>query len=235
MKNIFILVFSIFIFGSFLGQTGQVGINTATPTVHLDARSATGNSAIAFGNTTQTASAAGAGAMKYNNSMYYSDGVNWLQLVGNSLNDFIPKVVASGRKTTPESFTTDTSDTHAWNFDNVNVLDGSWDAATSAYTVPYTGYYQISIGAAVGANIASNNVNWCIFVYTGTTEKRNLVFSLSNITVATTFRGNTITLHLEAGQTVKLGSVHCLVSCTSGPVTYTVPAGALFTITQLGG
>jgi hypothetical protein len=48
MRNKIILFSSMFIFSTFFAQ---VGIRNTNPVVNLDARAATGNSAIAFGNT----------------------------------------------------------------------------------------------------------------------------------------------------------------------------------------
>ncbi|MCS3868290.1 hypothetical protein J3D55_001206 [Chryseobacterium ginsenosidimutans] len=83
MKHtLFLVLFSVLLSGI---SSAQVGIGNANPLVNLDVRAAKGNSAIAFGNTNQTASAAGAGAMKYDNStkqMYYrvQTGCLWQEL-----------------------------------------------------------------------------------------------------------------------------------------------------------
>ncbi len=65
MKNKIILLFFLIIFGL---SFAQVGVGNANPKVNMDARAAAGNSAIAFGNTNQSATAAGAGAMKYDST-----------------------------------------------------------------------------------------------------------------------------------------------------------------------
>lgn len=240
MKNRFILFLLVLISGISLGQTGQVGINTAIPKVHLDARATTGNSAIAFGNTNQTASAAGAGAMKYdntinNNGIYYSDGVVWQQFLTSGTTS-LPKVVAAGRKTTDETITTNTGDTHPWLFQNIILNDGNWNSATNSYTVPQDGLYQMSMGAPHRPSQGTNVSEFTIFVYdsTGTTEVRNFVFRGVNYsTGGAAFRGGTLTIELKKNQIVKFGSVHCAVGCLGNTVSFIIGTGALFTIVQL--
>ncbi|SEW00882.1 hypothetical protein SAMN05421841_0598 [Chryseobacterium wanjuense] len=240
MKNRFILFLSVLVSGAFFGQTGQVGINTATPRVHLDARATTGNSAIAFGNTNQTAPAAGAGAMKYdnsvnNNGIYYSDGVVWQQFLTSGTTS-LPKVVAAGRKTVDEIISTNTGDTHPWLFQNVILNDGNWNSTTNSYTVPQDGLYQMSMGAPLRPSQVNNLSEFTIFVYdsTGTNEVRNFVFRGIDYSVGgAAFRGGTLTFELKKDQIVKFGSVHCYIGCLGNTVNFTIGAGALFTIVQL--
>ncbi|NIG32271.1 hypothetical protein F3J27_22725, partial [Enterobacter sp. Ap-916] len=206
MKNRFILLCLFLISCKFFAQTRQVGINTASPQVLLDARANNGNSAIAFGNTNQNASNAGAGAMKYSNGIYYSNGVVWQQLIGGSASDALPKVVAAGRKNVDEVFSTDNPEAHPWIFQDITLNDGNWDP-TIGYTVPTSGYYQLSMGCPLKPSQSVNTTNWTIFIYTGTTEERANVFYGQNIsTGGAAFRGGTTTLYLTAGQVIKFGS-----------------------------
>ncbi|WP_449401318.1 hypothetical protein [Chryseobacterium wanjuense] len=85
-------------FGAF---SAQVGVGNNNPTVNLDARATAGNSAIAFGNTNQTATVAGGGAMKYDTGqLYYSNGTTWIPILEKQAGVFIPRVVASRKKMT---------------------------------------------------------------------------------------------------------------------------------------
>jgi hypothetical protein len=237
MKNTFILFLLFFIAGT---SFGQVGINTAAPKVHLDARAATGNSAIAFGNTNQTAPVAGAGAMKYdnsvnNNGIYYSNGIIWQQLITSGTAS-LPKVVAAGRKSTDETFSTNTDDTHVWLFQNIYLNDGNWNPATNSYTVPKDGLYQMSMGAPLKPSQVNNTSEFTIFVYdaTGTAETRSFVFRSINMSVGGgAFRGGTLTLDLKKDQIIKFGSAHCAIGCLGNTVTFTIGSSALFSIVQL--
>ena len=219
---------------------GQVGINTLVPKVHLDARAATGNSAIAFGNTNQSAVVAAAGAMKYdnsvnNNGIYYSDGVVWQQLIASGTAS-LPKVVAAGRKNIDETFSTNNADTHVWLFQNIILNDGNWNSSANSYTVPKDGLYQMSLGAPLKPTQVNNTSEYTIFVYdnTGTAETRSFVFRSINMSVGGgVFRGGTMTLDLKKDQIVKFGSVHCAVGCLGNTVGFTIGSSALFTIVQL--
>ncbi|MFP3592881.1 hypothetical protein [Chryseobacterium sp. SIMBA_038] len=239
MKNKFILLLSFISCISF-AQVGQVGINTAAPKVHLDARGATGNSAIAFGDTNQTASTAEAGAMKYdnsvnNNGIYYSDGIVWQQLIASGTAS-LPKVVAAGKKNADETFSTNTSDTHVWLFQNIILNDGNWNSAANSYTVPKDGLYQMSLGAPLRPTQLNNTSEYTIFVYdsTGTIETRSFVFRSIDMSVGGgAFRGGTMTLDLKKDQIVKFGSTHCAIGCLGNTVGFTIGSSALFTIVQL--
>ncbi|WP_415325594.1 hypothetical protein [Chryseobacterium sp. MMS23-Vi53] len=232
MKNKFIFLFVLSIFGN---SFAQVGIGNADPKVMLDVRSTTGNSAIAFGDTNQTAADAGPGAVKYSDGLFYSNGVTWVRTVASSPNGFVPKVVAAGKKTTPQTFSTAENDTRVWDFQNITVNDGNWDIVNNAYKVPVSGLYQVSLGGAIGANATSNAQNWDVFVYTGATEERSVMYSISNLAPNnTTYRGGSIVLYMEAGQVVKVGSHHCNGCVGPTPVTYTIGANASFSIMNLG-
>lgn len=232
MKNKFIFLFALSIFGN---SFAQVGIGNADPKVTLDVRSTSGNSAIAIGDTNQTATDAGPGALKYSDGLFYSNGVSWVQTSSSSPNGFVPKVVAAGKKNAPQTFSTAENDTRVWNFQNISVNDGNWDTVNNAYKVPVSGLYQVSLGGAIGANATSNGQNWDVFVYTGAAEERSVMYSVNNLAMNnTTYRGGTIVLYLNAGQVVKVGSHHCSGCVGMTPVTYTIGANASFSITNLG-
>ncbi|NIF05731.1 hypothetical protein F3J23_09760 [Chryseobacterium sp. Tr-659] len=231
MKKKIILFYALFIFGA---SFAQVGVGNTNPKVNLDARAVTGNSAIAFGNTNQTAPDAGGGAMKYDTgSLYYSNGTTWVPLLEKLPNVFIPRVVASAKKNAIQTDgPTNTNETHIWNFEDITINDGNWDSTANGYTVPVTGFYQMSLFGNISVNAANNSTSWTIFVYTGAVESRYIVATYTNIPALGSYStGGTLTLYLTAGQVVKLGTAYCN-GCGSAK-TYTVSPGALFTITQL--
>lgn len=230
MKKI-TLLFSFLIFSEAIAQ---VGIGNTSPKVNLDARAATGNSAIAFGNTNQTAPTAGGGAMKYDTGqLFYSNGTSWIPLLEKQAGVFIPRVVASRKKTDTQTMgPTNTNETYIWNFQDAVIDDGNWNSTAIGYTVPTTGFYQISLFGKISVNAANNSSNWTINVYDGVTESRYIVSTQAIPTAGGSMAtGGTLTVYLTAGQVVKLGSAHC-DGCGAAK-TYTVSPDASFTITQL--
>ncbi|MDF2553965.1 MAG: hypothetical protein K0R77_3240 [Chryseobacterium sp.] len=85
-------------------NTGKVGVLVAGPKVAIDLRSGGTNGSVAIGNTTQTAAAAGKGALRYVNSpaigvkgyLEYSDGTKWVSFFPNGK----PRIVVMANKTT---------------------------------------------------------------------------------------------------------------------------------------
>lgn len=74
-----------------VNASGQLGIGTINPMTKVDVRSSQDSNAIGIGNTTLTAAAAGAGALRYNTVskfLEYSDGTNWVPLAKRGPNDF---------------------------------------------------------------------------------------------------------------------------------------------------
>lgn len=85
-------------------NTGKVGVLVASPKVAMDLRSSGNNGSVAIGNTTQTAAAAGKGAVRYVNSpaigvlgyLEYSDGTNWIGIFPKGK----PRIVVMANKAT---------------------------------------------------------------------------------------------------------------------------------------
>lgn len=239
MKKNIILFVSLFL-SSF--TLAQVGVGNSSPKVNMDARATTGNSAIALGNTNQTATVAGAGAMKYDDTgkqIYYSDGANWVQMAASQTTAFIPKVVASGRTTVNQiNFGTATVAPPflKYVFGSVLTNDGNWNATTNAYTVPNNGIYQMSFAGSIDPNQgASNSSTWWIVVGSNSYN----VSSLSNTAIA--HGGGSISLYLTTGTVIYFGSSHCFgcggnntTSTATNSDYYTILPGNTFTITQLG-
>lgn len=219
---------------SFSASFAQVGIGNTNPTVNLDARATVGNSAIAFGNTNQTAPTAGGGAMKYDTGqLYYSNGTTWIPVLEKQAGVFIPRVVASRKKDDTQTMgPTNTNKSYIWTFHETVIDDGNWDDTASGYIVPTSGFYQVSLFGKIYANATNNSANWTIYVFDGTTENRYIVATQSILTAGGyTATGGTLALYLTAGQVVKLGSAYCN-GCNPAK-TYTVTPDAGFTITQL--
>lgn len=234
MKNKILLLLSFLIFGV---SVAQIGVGNSNPAVNLDARAITGNSAIAFGNTNQTATAAGAGAMKYDTTgkeMFYSDGVNWVKMTASQgTTAFIPKVVASGRATATMAPSAGGAFIK-WIFGQIFTNDGNWNTTTNTYTIPVggDGFYQFNLAGGITSNLGANQSNWMVSVNNGAQ-----IWTLSSVNNFgagfTSYRGGSIALFLNAGSTITFGSNHCF-GCNSPVETYSVSVGATFTITSLG-
>lgn len=234
MKNKFILLFSLSLFGFF---SAQIGVRNDNPRVNMDARAATGNSAIAFGDTNQTAAIAGAGAMKYNNTtkqMFYSDGTSWVSMAANQTTTaFIPKVVASGRANAIMN-TAAGGPFNKWTFAQIFTNDGNWNSTTNTYTIPTggDGFYQFNLAGGITSSSGSNQSNWTISINSG--AQFWTLNSVTNFGAGfTSYRGGSVAIFLNAGSTINFGSNHCS-GCNSPAETYAVAVGATFTITSLG-
>lgn len=212
----------------------QVGVGNQSPKVNMDARSA-GNSAIAFGNTSQTATDAGAGAMKYANGIQYSDGTKWVQVATVQPATFIPKVVASGRSTVQQTAAANNV-VNKWTFGQVYTNDGNWNTTTNSYTIPTggDGFYQFAMAGGIKSTANANSSDWVVSVNTSGQDQDWTVASVGNfINLYTSYRGGSVTLYLTAGSSVSFISRHCF-GCNTPPESYSIPPGATFTITNLG-
>lgn len=89
-------------------NTGKVGVLVGSPKVAMDLRSSGTNGSVAIGNTTQTAAAAGKGAVRYVNSpaigvlgyLEYSDGTNWIGIFPKGK----PRIVVMANKATQDTY-----------------------------------------------------------------------------------------------------------------------------------
>ncbi|MFP3594432.1 hypothetical protein [Chryseobacterium sp. SIMBA_038] len=235
MKNKFLLLFSFAVFGI---SSAQVGVGNSNPAVNLDARSATGNSAIAFGNTNQTAVAAGAGAMKYDNTtkqMFYSDGTTWVSMAANqTTTSFVPRVVASGRAGTTQPAVANNV-YNKWAFSQVFTNDGNWNPSTNTYTVAVgkDGFYQFALAGGISCNKGANQSNWSITINNGAQDW--VLASVTNFGIGfSSYRGGSVAIFLNAGSTISFGSKHCQGCNPGADESYTIAQGATFTITSLG-
>jgi len=225
-----------FIALSFFGMTmAQVGIGRPDPKVNLDARR-TGNSAIGIGNTNQTASNAEAGAMKYDptlKKLMYSDGINWVEVAGSQPNAFIPKVLASGRSTATQTVGAG-GIYRVWTFAGVLANDGNWNTTTNAYTIPVSGFYQLSMAGGIQASKNINDSDWRIELNKSGTLTYYSLMEVSDLGAAfMANKGGTIVVYLTAGTIISFGSRHCQ-GCNIPSETYLIDTGATFSVVLLG-
>ncbi|MEY8758443.1 hypothetical protein [Chryseobacterium tongliaoense] len=117
---------------------GFVGVGVLNPVVKLDLRSGGLQNAIGLGTTTMSASAAGAGAVRYESGsakIQVSDGNIWEAAI------VLPtKAVVVARMTTAFSVAYN-SDVNITGWDEVRDLSNSFDATTGIFTAPRDGVY----------------------------------------------------------------------------------------------
>ncbi|PKF73614.1 hypothetical protein [Chryseobacterium sp. PMSZPI] len=237
MKNKFVLLVSLLIWGI---SIAQVGVGNNNPKVNLDARTS-GNSAIAFGDTNQTATIAGEGAMKYDTTtkqVYYSDGTSWMHMAGAPNNAFIPKVVAAG-KTTVVQNTLPGGAFYKWNFGSILADDGNWSAGSSIYTIPVSGFYQFSLAGGITSNKLQNTSNLVVNINDSSNTQAYVFATTANFAPdAISYKGGTIVLYINTNSIVSFGSTHCNGCNNTGQggntETYSSPVGATFSISFLG-
>lgn len=119
---------------------GKIGVGTINPVAKVDLRGAGTANAVGIGTTSQTAVAAGAGAVRYSSysggTIQFSDGVNWFNLLSNTQKvSVIQKVfgspsVSSGTPTFITSWKS-FADTH-------NAFNNG------VFTAPRTGIYLVT-------------------------------------------------------------------------------------------
>jgi hypothetical protein len=217
------------------GATNNVGIGTNAPITKLDTRTnpgnaSPGNGAIAIGETTQIATAAGAGAIRYNTTskdIQYSDGASWNSLAkSDSYGGFVPVVKLVARKTTVQNAGAPVLSTITFPT-VVSNPDGGYNASTGIYTVPAgeSGIYLVSAAFQVGFNNVGNGYDLQASfngLSINLVLKYNYAGSADNI-------GGSVAYYLTSGQTIKILSQTC-AGC--GATAYTYNSG-VFSITKL--
>lgn len=231
----------------------QVGINNPTPSSTLDitAKNATGNTTNADGiliprvdreraqnmanvqistmiyvNSIATGSQAGTAINIGSTGFYYFDGNVWVRLSTTSTNTFVPTVVAAG--TASNSFViNDATGFNKFAF-TTSTNDGGWSISNNQYTVPKSGYYQISLQSMMAPNQGNNSFSWNV-KYDNTLYQYS---SLSNVNAPGNIynSGGVIVLFLNQNQVIQLGGIPCN-GCTG--TNYTISTRS-FTITYLG-
>ncbi|RDC56142.1 hypothetical protein DU508_11010 [Pedobacter chinensis] len=122
---------------------GFVGVGVLAPKVKLDIRSAGTQNAIGIGTTTMTASAAAAGAVRYDvvnvsvgPKIQVSDGTSW-----NKIYLAPQKAVVVARKIVTSSIPSGGSGTIISNWQEVRDMSDSFDPTTGVFTAPRAGTY----------------------------------------------------------------------------------------------
>lgn len=126
-----------------LRDHGALGLGITTSNIRLDLRDNANNSIIGIGTSSQTASQAKAGALKYDSgtkALYLSDNTNWEKLSANVIKTYVVADIIN----TSQSFLDNTS-VNIKNWRVQEDLLGTFSPSTGEFTAPRTGTYTISV------------------------------------------------------------------------------------------
>ncbi|QES94039.1 hypothetical protein F0358_15605 [Empedobacter brevis] len=131
---------------------GRLGIGTVAPVTKVDIRnSSLTESVIAIGSTSQTAAQAKEGALQYSGNLKLSDGTNWIDLPGKSINALVyannssNQTLANNTEVLIRNWTKQEDATNS-----LNVVSG-------VFTAPKDGVYVASFNAALTSAVIPNN------------------------------------------------------------------------------
>ncbi|SFN95147.1 hypothetical protein SAMN05421594_4849 [Chryseobacterium oleae] len=134
---------------------GKLGVGLLNPITKVDVRSADQKGIIGLGTSTQTAAAAGGGAIRYNagNIIQYSDGVAWHNLPMT----LPPKALVLANKSIALSLTNNaTTQVDGWSV--LTDAQSNFTASSGTFTAPRNGFYIVSFNITLSdANIAQNS------------------------------------------------------------------------------
>lgn len=137
---------------------GQIGIGILNPVTKVDLRSSNDQRIIGLGSNTQTPSAAGAGAIRYNAGGFleYSDAEQWIALPLTAPT----KALVNASKGTAQSIPSAASTTiTGWTetVDLGSVIGGDFDPVNGIFKAPRDGFYLVSFNITLAnGNIPKN-------------------------------------------------------------------------------
>ncbi|WP_223608312.1 hypothetical protein [Chryseobacterium sp. OSA05B] len=198
---------------------GNVGIGTSTPqkTFHINGAAQITNELNVGGNANTAGSAGNSGQVLTSNGANTAPAWKSLDAGG-----FIPKVVAAGRTSAVQSTTG--AGFKKIQFGSITNPDGAWSSTNYTYTVPTSGYYQVSLFAAIKSTTAAYNYRW-LFTIDGARFPIEQEAGASGPSY--TARGGAMTTYANAGSVIAIGY-------EQGAEQHDIRAGATFAIISLG-
>ncbi len=192
---------------------GRVGVGVTDPKTRVDLRSADQKGIIGLGTSSQTATDAKAGAIRYStgNIIQYSDGVAWhnLPMV------LPPKALVLANKGTARTFGNNTVTTvDGWSV--ITDSQSNFNAGSGTFTAPRAGFYIVSFNISLAdANIAQNSRIETIIESSTSTGNIQVYRSVNSYpawdinTVSNIVGGNCIAIfNLSAGNTIQFKVYH---------------------------
>ncbi|MBL1221860.1 hypothetical protein JET18_13490 [Chryseobacterium sp. L7] len=184
---------------------GEIGIGTLSPSVKIDARSATNaDNAVGIGETTQTASAAGSGAMRYNplngGKMQYSDGVVWQDLISSPTKAVVVANIKAANFAIKVPYQVSTG-ISGWT--EISDPTANFIPSTGIFTAPRTGVYLVAFTYDfVRIPIVSGYFSEARYVVNGNTVVKKCVKSFSNTSKQAQVAGSCVAgVQLNKGDT----------------------------------
>ncbi|MET3034812.1 hypothetical protein ABXT08_01800 [Chryseobacterium sp. NRRL B-14859] len=188
-------------------SAGEIGMGTLTPAVKIDVRSVTNtDNSIGIGETSQTASAAGGGAVRYNplngGKMQYSDGVVWQDLISSPTKAVVVANIQAANFAVKIPYQVSTGIT-GWT--EVSDPTGNFIPATGIFTAPRTGVYLVSFTYDfVRIPIVSGYFSEARYVVNGNNTVKKCVKSFSNISKQAQVAGSCVAgVQLNKGDTLQ--------------------------------
>ncbi|ROH95888.1 complement C1q domain-containing protein [Chryseobacterium daecheongense] len=186
-------------------SSGEIGIGTLTPATKLDVRSVNNtDNSIGIGETTQTATAAEAGAMRYNplsgGKMQYSDGIVWQDLISTPTKAVVVANIQAANFAIKIPYQVSTGIT-GWS--EISDPTTNFNNTTGVFTAPRTGVYLVSFTYDfVRIPIVSGYFSEARYVVNGSTVVKKCVKSFSNTSKQAQVAGSCVAgVQLNKGDT----------------------------------
>lgn len=141
-----------------ISSQGQIGVGLLNPVTKVDLRSSSDQRIIGLGTNTQSPSAAGGGAIRYNAGGFleYSDGEQWIALPLAAPT----KALVNASKSSVQSISSATTTVITGWTETVDLgagAAGDFDPATGIFKAPRDGFYLVSFNITlVNGNIPKN-------------------------------------------------------------------------------
>ncbi|MFS4429947.1 hypothetical protein [Chryseobacterium sp. S90] len=188
-------------------STGEIGIGTLSPAVKIDARSAVNtDNSIGIGETSQAASSAGGGAVRYNplngGKMQYSDGIVWQDLISSPTKAVVVANLQAANFAVKVPYQVSTGIT-GWT--EISDPTANFTPGTGIFTAPRTGVYLVSFTYDfVRIPIASGYFSEARYVVNGSNTVKKCVKSFSNNSKQAQVAGSCVAgVQLNKGDTLQ--------------------------------
>jgi hypothetical protein len=196
-----------------IARSGKIGIGNNNPNATIDARTNPTSSTdpgagfLGLGTTSNAASTAGAGAMRYSTSsggvVEYSNGTNW-----NTLTSTVQRanVYASRLSATEFDINNNTLSNEFGSFTmNVGSGTSNFNATNGVFTAPRTGLYNVSAGMSFQLlQASSSGVLHFLVIKNGSIEACNQAIPINFPINAVMSANISCSVPLNAGETVQI-------------------------------
>ncbi len=188
--------------------------------------------AIGVGYTNLTATAAGAGAIRYEATskvLQYSDGTTWLSLQANP-----DKAMVIARNSSGQRFTSSSgvSAGRIQNWTKTYDKTNGFDPVNGYFTASRNGVYSVSVTAVFQTNNISAGGQYELTIAGGSTQLKSVVPYLSAVTSISLTNVCKGLFYLAAGQQIQV-TVYIASAATVNPIMSTDPSLNILTIAEM--